>query len=330
MNSIVRVGLFLLRVTVPLTFSLMASAGSISDSIQVGDEVTGSFRYNLSQAPGDTNPLLSSGEYRFTDANSFIEVSISGHTFSSAVGATFIPSRPGHLSVLVTNRPNAFDEIQIFGIGDEASFSPFLSFFSRQDPSLQPRGTILLNFILDPSALSSDALPTVIDPSAAIPFESFPPIFGQVEGLSTQPPDEAEAAATREWAIFYEVEPSDVSIANNVVSGRFAGTVVGLDDFSQLLSPRKMFDSLLEQVTGVGPGRSLKRKIENARAYFLASDLTASCAMLSAFSSEVRAQSGKSIPRDTAKKLLAEAPALQLAIECDSVESEHGDGQQAQ
>lgn len=317
MNIIARVSFFLLRVTVPLTFSLVASAGPISDSIQVGDEITGSFRYDLSQAPMDANSLPFRGEYRFTDANSFIQVSIGGHRFSSAVGATFIPSRPGHLSVLVTDRPNGFDEIQIAGIGDEASFSPFLSFFSRQDPGLVPLGTILLNFILDPSALTSDDLPTVIDPSATIPFQSFPPIFGQVEGLSTQPPDEAEAAATREWAIFYEVEPSDVSIANNVVSGRFVGRVVGLDDFSRLLPPSEMFDSLLEQVTGVGPGRSLQRKIENARAYFLASDLAATCAMLRASSAEVRAQSGKSIPSVTANKLLAETAALRLAIECD-------------
>lgn len=317
MNNLARVGLFLLRVAVPLTFAFVASAGPISDSIQVGDEVTGSFRYDLSQAPGDANPLLFRGEYRFTDANSFIQVTIGGHTFSSAVGATFIPSRPGHLSVLVTNRFADFDEIQIFGIGDEASFSPFLSFFSRQDPAFVPLGTILLNFHLDPAALASDALPTVIDPSAAIPFASFPPIYGQVEGLSTQQPEEAESEATREWAIFYEVEPSDVSIENNVVSGRFVGRVVGLDDFSQLLSPSEMFDSLLEQVTGVGPGRSLQRKIENARAYFLASDLPATCAMLHAFSAEVRAQSGKSIPPVTANKLSAEAAALRLAIECD-------------
>lgn len=318
MNNIARVSFFLWRVTVPLTFSLAAFAGPISDSIQVGDVVTGSFRYDLSHAPSDTNFAPFAGQYRFTDANSFIQVTIGGHSFSSAVGATFIPSRPGHLSVLVFDRPNAFDEIQIFGIGDEASFSPFLSFFSRQEPGLEPRGTILLNFFLDPSTLTSDALPTVIDPSAAIPFESFPAIFGQVEGLSTQPPEEAESAATREWAIFYEVEPSDVSIANNVVSGRFVGRVTGLDDFSQLIPPSDMFDSLLEQVTGVGPGRSLQRKIENARAYFLASDLVASCTMLHAFSAEVRAQSGRSIPSGTANKLLGEAAALGLAIECDA------------
>jgi hypothetical protein len=317
MNIIARVSFFLLHVTVPLTFALVASAGPISDSVRVGDEVTGSFLYNLSQAPADTNPLPFSGTYLFTDAKSFIRVSIGGHRFSSAVGATFIPSRPGHLSVLVTDRPNGFDEIQIFGIGNEASFSPFLSFFSRQDPAFVPLGSILLNLILDPSTLTSANLPTVIDPSAAIPFQSFPPIFGQVEGLSTQPPDEAEAAATREWAIFYEVEPRDVSIANNVVSGRFVGRVVGLDDFTQLLSPSEMFDSLLEQVTGIGPGRSLQRKIKNARAYFLASDLAAACPMLRAFSAEVRAQSGKSIPRVTANKLSAESAALRLAIECD-------------
>jgi hypothetical protein len=78
-----------------------------------------------------------------------------------------------------------------------------------------------------------------------------------------------------------------------------------------------MFDSLLEQVAGVGPGRSLQRKIENARAYFLASDLTATCAMLRAFSAEVRAQTGKSIPRVTANKLRPEAAAIRLAIACE-------------
>lgn len=317
MSTIARICCFLTRVTVLLTFGWTATAGPISDSIQAGDELVGSFRYDLSQAPGDSNPLGFSGEYRFTDRNSFIRITVGGHTFSSAVGATFIPSRPGHLSVRVTNRFAVFDELQLLGIGDEASFAPFLSFFSRQDPAFVPLGTILLNFLLDPFALASDALPTVIDPSAAIPVESFPPIFGQIEGLSTQPPDEAEAAATREWVIFYEVEPEDVTIENNIVSGRFVGVVTGVVDQARLLPPAEMFDTLLEQVTGVGPGRSLQRKIENARAYFIASDLRASCSMLRGFSAEVGAQSGKSIPRAIANKLSAQAEALRLAIECD-------------
>jgi hypothetical protein len=317
MDTIARFSAALSRVAILLMLPFVATAGPIADSIQVGDEVMGAFRYSLSQAPADASPLPFRGEYRFTDPNSFIRLSIGEHTFSSAVGATFIPSRPGHLSVIVTDFVAPFDQIQISGIGDEASFAPFVSFFSRQDPTLRPLGTMLVNFTLDPNALTSDALPAVIDPSAMMPVDSFPAVFGQIEGVSTQPPDEAEAAATREWVIFYEVEPRDVTIENNIVSGQFVGRVTGVEDFSELLPPNEMLDVLRQQVTGVGPGRSLQRKIENAQAYYLASDLAAACATLSAFSAQVRAQSGKSIPVATANQLLAETAALRIAIDCD-------------
>jgi hypothetical protein len=108
-----------------------------------------------------------------------------------------------------------------------------------------------------------------------------------------------------------------VSIANNVVSGSFVGRVTLIEDSSETLSPDEMFNSLQHQVADLGPGRSLQDKIEHARAQYLASDLTSACAMLGAFSAEVRAQSGKSIPSVTANKLFPEAAALRLAIGCD-------------
>jgi hypothetical protein len=190
MNTPTRVSFFLLHLAVLLGCSLIATASPISDNIQVGDTVTGSFRYDLSESPPDVNFLPFLGEYHFTSENSFIEVSIDGHTFSSAVGTQRDPSTPGHLLVQVVDLPTQFDRIQIVGFGDEAAFVPFLSFFSRQNPDLAPLGSIALNFNFPPSYLTSDSLPTVIDPTAMVGTQLLPPVFGGVEAVSLQTPSE--------------------------------------------------------------------------------------------------------------------------------------------
>ena len=74
--------------------------------------------------------------------------------------------------------------------------------------------------------------------------------------------------------------------------------------------------TLHAEVTGVGPGKSLAKKVALARTYYAAKDVQATCAMLNAFENEVEAQSGKTIDHALDAKLLADAHSIEVAIGC--------------
>ena len=267
----------------------VAEAGLVSDKFAVGDVIAGSFRYDLTEGPADITADPTSGEYEFKKNTSFLRISIGDHTFSTGV--------PTDLRVVVTDgtfQGNS-DFIQVIGRGNEVSCSPFLSWLSRQSPALEPRCGILINFHFPHTHLASDALPAVIDPAATvgpIPGSSFPPIYGQIEGVSMQ---QQPIRGLREWALFFEVEPSDVVIINNVVSGTFTGRLTGIDDQTQSLTPAQMLDGLLAQAIGVGPGKVLARRAELAQTYYASGDVVATCANLSDFTDQVVRHSGKKI-----------------------------------
>ena len=73
---------------------------------------------------------------------------------------------------------------------------------------------------------------------------------------------------------------------------------------------------LLTKVKGVGPGKSLANAIMFAQTYYAVPDIQATCATLTGFMSEVRAQSGKKINKLTASQLLATAQAIEVALNC--------------
>jgi hypothetical protein len=73
---------------------------------------------------------------------------------------------------------------------------------------------------------------------------------------------------------------------------------------------------LLEEVTDVGPGKSLASKVAQALAHFAAKDERAACAILGAFVNELQAQAGKKIGQALDQKLIADAQAIETAIGC--------------
>ena len=79
------------------------------------------------------------------------------------------------------------------------------------------------------------------------------------------------------------------------------------------LPPAALLAALLTEVTGVGPGKSLANKVTAAQAYYAASDTQATCAMLTGFVNEVKAQAGQ-IGQQLAAKLIVDAQAIEVAI----------------
>jgi len=86
---------------------------------------------------------------------------------------------------------------------------------------------------------------------------------------------------------------------------------------SPVLLPAALLEQLLNDVTGVGPGKSLADKVALAQTYYAVPDVQATCAMLTGFNREVRAQRGKLIPADLADELTADALAIMEATGCD-------------
>ena len=85
---------------------------------------------------------------------------------------------------------------------------------------------------------------------------------------------------------------------------------------SYTLGPVEQLAALAQAVQGVGPGKSLPNKVAAAQAYLTSNDTTDACTTMTGFVNEVRAQSGKHIPADTATTLAAKAGQILTALGC--------------
>lgn len=77
------------------------------------------------------------------------------------------------------------------------------------------------------------------------------------------------------------------------------------------------FADVARDVTEAGPGSSLADKIAIAQAYYAAGDITASCAILTDFQKQVRAQAGKKLTIEQATSLSGEAQTIRTAMGCE-------------
>lgn len=78
----------------------------------------------------------------------------------------------------------------------------------------------------------------------------------------------------------------------------------------------RLFDGLLQGVTGVGPGKSLQDKVTQARGAYVAQNKTATCSALSALMKELAAQAGKKVPQATATARRNETAVIASALSC--------------
>lgn len=79
----------------------------------------------------------------------------------------------------------------------------------------------------------------------------------------------------------------------------------------------RLIEDLLTSVTGAGPGGSLADKMAIVQAYVEAGDTQSACEMLSAFTNQVSAQSGKQLPEDEAEQLLNDAGEIADRVGCN-------------
>jgi hypothetical protein len=80
--------------------------------------------------------------------------------------------------------------------------------------------------------------------------------------------------------------------------------------------PATLLQQLLTDVTGVGPGKSLANKVALAQTYYAVPDVQSTCAVLTDFLNEVKAQSGKKVTTAQANSLSGHALVIMLAIAC--------------
>ena len=198
--------------------------------ISVGADVTGSLSFLVSSSPPDQDPSVEKGIYVTADSTAQIIVEVAGFAFSSSPAARSGFGLTDGLVVQVLDQPVDADWIQLFAGGNETTFSPFLTGFARQNPSLDPIGSINLNFRFPPTQFSSDAFPTSIDPLATVPHPLGIPasgIHGQVEGVSTQTP----LSGIQEWSFQFNVDPLSMNfmLSSGMLSSTFSGTIYAVN-----------------------------------------------------------------------------------------------------
>ena len=97
--------------------------------------------------------------------------------------------------------------------------------------------------------------------------------------------------------------------------------ITGWDNANNLVPASINAGILLEQlgiaVTGVGPGNSLADKIMLAQTYFAVPDLQATCAILTDFTNQLRAQWGKKLTPELTDQLTEDVLTIMDAIECN-------------
>ena len=105
------------------------------------------------------------------------------------------------------------------------------------------------------------------------------------------------------------------------VIGRYYVTVPGnpgqLRFRSFLATPvLQLFDGLLRDVTGVGPGKSLQDKLAKARKAYVAQNKATACSGLSSLQKEIGAQTGKKIPPASAAVLQGDVASIASTLGC--------------
>ena len=226
-----RLVVLLSSLTTLLCGSVASATPFLPADIFVGATISGSFSY-------DSATLLSgspAGQYDFAGISNQFSLTVGTIVFS---GSSAAPNARVRVTDAPAGTPGQADFIQISSNGDSASFSPYLDGFVNQNASLLPRGELLISFHFPNTYLSDNALPLLFDPLQTIgpiPGSSFPNIYGQVEGVSTQSPN----SGTREWAFFFEVTPSNAVVSRNgtVTTGTFRGYVTGVDDRTNMTTP---------------------------------------------------------------------------------------------
>lgn len=88
------------------------------------------------------------------------------------------------------------------------------------------------------------------------------------------------------------------------------------DGLAEALVPSRL-QRLLFDVTGVGPGKSLAKKVSRAQAAYAAFDIEATCEVLDGFTNQVRAQAGKKLTDAQATAFTSDARAVTDALGCN-------------
>jgi uncharacterized delta-60 repeat protein len=81
---------------------------------------------------------------------------------------------------------------------------------------------------------------------------------------------------------------------------------------------REQLDAMIVLISadGLGPGSSLAKELQSARAALLAANQSATCRILSAFAYDVRAIAGKSLTADQATELMTAATRIRAVLGC--------------
>ena len=152
---------------------------------------------------------------------------------------------------------------------------------------------------------------TPTTPTGAVSFSSDSP-----GGFSSSTCTLSGSGTTASCQVSYT--PSSVGSGSHTITASYSGdsahaassgtTTVTVKGAAEQLA------DLYKAVQGIGPGTSLSDKVALVQSYLASGDVADACGTLRAFVNQVKAQSGKSIPTDTAQQLIADAQRIQARL----------------
>jgi hypothetical protein len=148
-----------------------------------------------------------------------------------------------------------------------------------------------------------------------IPFSVFPTgnffgIFGVFWQIAAAGSGYTQGLNTFEWS------PAIADTTCGVSNSALNCQNVMFSVWQPSRTPAAELAALLAEVTGVGPGKSLANKVAFAQTYYAVPDVQSTCAVLTDFVNEVKAQAGKKIGQSLDAKLISDALAIEAAIGC--------------
>ncbi len=127
---------------------------------------------------------------------------------------------------------------------------------------------------------------------------------------ATVPPAICNPASGSDFAIGLTTVTCSVTDTDDTPSTATTTFTVVVEDATSQLS------DLAQAVDGVGPGASLVDKVHTAQSSLAATNIGDACSVLTAFTNEVDAQAGKTIPGQQAAQLIANAHRIQSVLAC--------------
>ena len=332
---------------------LVGPMAAIAVGIQSSTGILVTHRYCVATAEGpcgDVSPIVRStygggpgatGAHAYLD-DSFFGSSLADSSLSGQIGAPILrastASRPG--SRVSTNTVALQRYVYIGSAPTTRTFGGTLTYNQAMDDALNARyhqgvrsgvNAVINVFKMDAGAFEvGNTAQSNYDSMANIATVESAPGY-ELLGFDQFFDNRTRSKSSASLAVTVHLNPFDAIwvwtlLQTPAADGAFVDAshtlIAGFDDVTDLvpadaISPDEQLASLLQEVSGIGPGTSLADKVRLAQTYYAMPNVDLTCSVLSDVIQQVSAQKGKKIAALVGDEVIADTQAVRVAIACN-------------